>query len=207
MRQNRNDLPPNVGFWERYGMVGVVSLHILCMKSGILLQTARQLLQTETIETPDWRHVFSKGGFWMFIWLQRLQFRQERVVPDATRLTYYGLLKYGICLASCFVACLVFFHLHFWRLPFSIILFYILEIQALFLFPLLIDRVPYPIMTSVKLTYSIGYFRVLFTVMMIGIFMVSGLLNKKNPLKNWYIGCLAVVIWYVEITDMHRISK
>lgn len=171
------------------------------MKAQILLQKAQQTLENEAFEPIRWHTVFSAGGAWMFYWLQRLQFSPQRAMPSASQLNYYGFLKYSICLFAGLITGIWLFYLNFWLLPFSVIVFYSFEIQALFLFPLLMDGAQNPIKKSMAMTRSMGYFQVLTTVMMIGFFMIWGFANFKNPLKNWYTGCLAIVIWYLEATQ------
>ena len=67
----------------------------------------------------------------------------------------------------------------------SILAFYIIEVHFLFLFPLLIDRVSNPMLTSCKMTYKIGFLKALITVFQIGLYMMFGLLQLKEPFKKW----------------------
>jgi hypothetical protein len=108
----------------------------------------------------------------------------------------FGLLKYGSCIAGFATSASVLptYGLLFTPLPIAV--FYLIEIHTLFLFPLLIDQTPRPLLTSVKATYKIGIGRCFFTVIPIAAYMLLGLLRLSNPLRNWYIGCLAIIIWY-----------
>jgi hypothetical protein len=36
-------------------------------------------------------------------------------------------------------------------------------------------------------------------VLRIAVFMMVGLFYSKNPLKNWHIGCLFIIIWYQHV--------
>ena len=81
-------------------------------------------------------------------------------------------------------------------LPLSVVVFYLVEVHLLFLFPLLIDSVRHPVQVSIRLTYQTGLLNAMLTTMPIGFFMMAGLFNIKRPLRNWYIGSLAIIIWY-----------
>jgi len=108
----------------------------------------------------------------------------------------YGILKYGISILFFMTWIYLSFQTSLFLLPFSILIFYFVEVHFLFLFPLLIDNIVYPIKTSIYHVYRIGIFNCLFTTLSIGVFMLTGLFNLKSPFKNWYIGCLAIIIWY-----------
>ena len=159
------------------------------------------------IKSSFFTNIFGVGAKWMFEKLNEK--RHEKLYENTTEtppllnlfdpnINYfaYGCLKYGLSFAAFFVAILVFYTINFCLLPLAIPAFYIVEVHFLFLFPLLIDKVENPIFTSIKTTYKIGLYRTLTTVMPIGFYMVFGLLNHKNPYKNWYIGCLSIIIWY-----------
>jgi hypothetical protein len=81
--------------------------------------------------------------------------------------------------------------------PLSIVCFYIVEVQWMFLFPLLIDQSPAPLRESIAMTRNIGTINAVWVILPIGVFMLLGLFYWKNPLKHWYLGCLAVVIGYM----------
>lgn len=140
--------------------------------------------------------VFRLGAKWMFDKLN--EDTKEPQVQFNPSINYlgYGLLKYGISIVLFLFSAFVFYKVNLFFLPLSIILFYFSEIHFLFLFPLLIDRVENPILTSIKQTYKIGILTTLMNVIPIGLYMMLGLLNLKNPFRNWYIGCLSVIIWY-----------
>jgi len=81
-------------------------------------------------------------------------------------------------------------------IPLSIVVFYLFEIQFLFLFPLLIDNSKEPVRRGIREVFKIGIIRCLFTVIPIAFFMLLGLFHKRQRYRNWYIGCLAILIWY-----------
>jgi hypothetical protein len=113
-----------------------------------------------------------------------------------TRYTIYGLVKYGICLTAAGLAAVGISGYPLFAAPLSILVFYLFEIHFLFLFPLLIDRSPRPLLTSIRATYKIGVWRCLITVIPVAGYMLAGLFRKTDRLGNWYTGCLSILIWY-----------
>lgn len=168
---------------------------------------ALYLIEKSTVHLQAYPHAldnvfslnaFEYGAYWMH---QRLILLDHRKVNDFNRninFTLYGILKYALCLLAFLGSLVYLISIHYLLAPLTIIIFYILEIHFLFLFPLLLDEVDHPLRTSLNLTYKLGFFNLLFTVIPIGIYMVRGLTNWKNPLKNWYVGCLAILIWYTD---------
>ena len=139
--------------------------------------------------------VFTNGAEWMLHRMNELD-GEERIFDSSISYEKNGYFKYGICLVAFLLIGAFLFNKAVLLLPLAILVFYILEIHFLFLFPLLIDKVENPILKSIQMTYEIGVFQALATVIPIGFFMIIGLFNLQNPLKNWYLGCLSILIWY-----------
>ena len=152
--------------------------------------------QSYQVENVFSIHIFTNGAKWMYEKLAYLDSLKELKFDKNSNFTFYGCLKYGICLIFSIISLLLLLKKTIFLTPISIIVFYFLEVHFLFLFPLLIDKVRNPILTSIKQTYRIGILKTMQTVSQIGLFMILGLLNLKNPFKNWHIGCLAILIWY-----------
>lgn len=114
--------------------------------------------------------------------------------PAAVRWERYGWWKYGISAAGAALAFAV-------PTPFCaqmalfLVVFYALEVQLLFLFPLLIFGVPAPVRTSVRLVWEVGFFQAWLTTILLAGYMLAGLLRWRSPLQQWCIGCLCVVLW------------
>lgn len=140
--------------------------------------------------------IFSIGAEWMFDKLHEGEKHTELHYDRSVHYLVYGVGKYGISLAAYVLAILCLVQINIVLIPLSIIVFYVVEVHFLFLFPILIDNIPRPIWTSIRQTYKVGLFASLVTVIPLGFFMVAGLFRLRNPLRNWYIGCLAIVIWY-----------
>jgi hypothetical protein len=138
--------------------------------------------------------VFSLGAKWMF---DRLNENEAEVKFDKSiNFAAYGFLKYGVSFFVGSFAAFLLGNVNLFLLPLSIVAFYLAEVHFLFLFPILIDKVKSPIWTSIRQTYKMGLLTTLVTVIPIGFYMVFGLLNFKDPFRNWYVGCLAILYWY-----------
>lgn len=140
-------------------------------------------------------NVFSSGADWMYYYLNEDILREE--IPGVkTNFSFYGILKYVMALTFGIASALLLNNISVFLVPLSVIVFYFIEVHFLFLFPLLLDRVPNPLITSIKCTYKIGLLRTVLNIIPIGFYMMAGLFKFNNPFRNWYIGCLAIVIWY-----------
>ncbi len=114
--------------------------------------------------------------------------------PAAVRWERYGWGKYGISGAGALVAFAV--PAPFWaQMLLFLVVFYAIEVQLLFLFPLLILGVPAPVRTSVRLVWRVGFFRAWLTTILLAAYMLAGLLRWRSPFRQWCIGCLCVVLW------------
>lgn len=140
--------------------------------------------------------IFDIGCRWMYKKLNENIEGNEPPFNKAINYTAYGMLKYSIAMAVFLFSCWQFYKISFVIVPVAIIMFYLVEIHFLFLFPLILDGAKNPIWTSIRQTYKTGILKALLTITPIGFFMLLGLLHVKNPLRNWYIGCFAIIIWY-----------
>ena len=141
-------------------------------------------------------NVFGLGAEWMFDRLNENETNSTISFSSGVNFFAYGTFKYGISLMVFLLSVYLIYPFSLWLLPISIVIFYIAEIHFLFLFPLLIDKVNRPLWTSIQQTYKTGLLTALINVIPIGFYMLIGLLNIKDPLRNWYIGCLSIIIWY-----------
>ena len=142
---------------------------------------------------PGLAAAFSFGAQWMYDRLHELQ--PNNMHPFDPRINYnlYGGMKYAICLAG--LSMILLTH-RVVAIPAGVVVFYLLEVHFLFLFPLLIDSESRPLLASLRATHKIGVGKCLAMVLPIAGFMLIGFLRKTDRLRNWYVGCLAIVIWY-----------
>lgn len=152
-----------------------------------------------------WWSGFAVGGPWMRRALV------ERLAPIVVRegedsglkWTLLGVFKYGQCaLAALSLCALAVTFGQWWLLLLVIPLFYLVEAQWVFLFVLVAQGRPAPLRLSIRLTRQAGgSWRVMWTVLPLAWTMLTGWLKPQGALKSWCAGCLAVVIWYLELTD------
>lgn len=165
------------------------------MKSGELINKAEAAYALNAEQIPfDWSlNVFSRGAIWM---QKRMKGAPPLSASEARQYNIYGAFKYLLSIFASVVVINFAFQLHPAFLPLSILVFYLVEVHFLFLFPILIERKAWPLINSISCTYRVGVFTCMITVMQIAFYMLKGIFNFKDPFKNWHIGCLAVLIWY-----------
>ena len=145
------------------------------------------------------RGVFAAGAAWMAYYMRR----DPQVIP-AIPFGWYGALKYGLSLLAFTLSAALLFQLHPALALLSVPVFYVIEIHFLFLFPMLIDGAEAPLRRCLLQPYRLGLFHTLFTVMPIAFYMLAGLAKLRRPLYNWHIGCLAILIWYRDVSGARR---
>lgn len=144
--------------------------------------------------------IFTEGAKWMTSRLNELDGKKRSFRPGVPY-ELYGYLKYLFCLIFFLFSGLFFWTKAIYLCPLAILIFYFFEVHLLFLFPLLIDGVENPLAKGIQMAYKVGVLTAMKNILPIGVYMVVGLLNWRNPLQNWYEGCLAVLIWYVHESD------
>lgn len=163
---------------------------------------ARGVESEETLRQQSFHPllVFKTGAVWMHKKMIELGIVENRQPIATVNYTLYGLMKYGFCIVLFCLSFYPLFLIHPVVSILSILVFYLAEVHFLFLFPLLISGNKKPLRNSIMITYRMGVLRTILTVIPIGVYMMIGLLNRKDPLKNWYIGCLCILIWYKDET-------
>jgi hypothetical protein len=152
--------------------------------------------QPDQVQQPFSLQLFQNGAIWMQAKMNDLNPANKVWIDKKISFNGYGFLKYSICLSAFATSFFFFLNKNVSLIPLSVLVFYFFEVHFLFLFPLLLDKIPHPIWKSIRLTYKLGVFRAMFIVLQIAMFMLWGILNVKNPFKNWHIGCLCILIWY-----------
>lgn len=165
-----------------------------------LLNQAQQHLSQNPVYIKQgfWFDTFPLGAKWMVDRLNEIDPAHHRVFNQKVSFTAYGLGKYLLCLLAFSLYFMLFLKIHWLLTPLAILVFYIFEVSLLFLFPLLIDQVKHPLITSFKMTWNIGFSKTILIILPIAIFMLKGLFDNKGPFHNWHIGCLVILFWYVE---------
>ena len=167
-----------------------------------LLETAKtRLKESRPLPPCNPTNVFKHGAQWMADALAQLRGHPLPEIPE-TNFGIYGYGKYGIStLAMLLTAFIAIYFDQIYLIPLAVVTFYLVEIQFLFLFPVLVDRKKAPIRTSLRLTRQAGYLRTLCTVIPIATFMILGGLGRTTVKEAWLVGCMAILIWYEEVVN------
>lgn len=141
---------------------------------------------------------FADGGAWM---AEQLYLRSARPAPSGIPPNYRkaGLIKYGLSLLAAFLTALSVVSICPVTILLAIIVFYVVEVQFLFLFPLMADENATPYRSAIRISWSVGILRCVGNTIPIAVHMLVGLMNHKDPFRGWHTGCLAVLIWYLDI--------
>ena len=182
--------------------VGSISIDAakLAYSRGELRKTARRAARTG----------FRGGAQWMAEVMGVL--RERPVKCPARAYNWFGFLKYftalGVCTAV-LVALLFRFGSSGWLvIPVLPLIFYAIEVQTVFLFPLLIDESPHPWRASRRMVVeSGGTVASMVRVIRTAIHMLGTPLLGRNPMDTWCEGCLAVLIWYEEVRSERKDSN
>jgi len=175
------------------------------MQARELLQQAIHIYDNPDIPLADqarnqgWKQGFASGADWMRIAMSH--YRATTIPMNNANYQYYGSLKYG--LASIGALAVIGFAIwsSYWiMLPLAVIVFYAIEAQMVFLFPLLIDGYENPIQQSYQWTRQAGgTIPVMVIVMQLACVMLFGGFVGQGFVRSWALGCLSVCIWYEEL--------
>lgn len=177
----------------------------LSMQALKLLQQARQIYDNPDFSFADqaknqgWRHGFASGADWMRSAMSH--YRVTPIPPNSANYHYYGTLKYGLSTIGALVVIGFASWSRMWLLlPLVVLVFYAIEAQMVFLFPLLIDGYSNPIKQSYQWTIRAGgTIPVMVTVMQLASVMLFGGLIGQGFVRSWALGCLSICIWYEEL--------
>ncbi len=174
-------------------------------KAIILLKRASSLYDSKAYPYSN-NHIhffspFSDGAKWMKNNIELIRHRNISTQIKKSNFELLGFIKYGLCsLFAVLFLLLFFFSFNPIWIVLSILSFYTLEAQMVFLFPLSIDGSTKPFKESFLLTqHSGGTIKVMLTVLPIASTMIFGGLLKRRTVRSWHLGCLAVLLWYEDI--------
>jgi len=147
----------------------------------------------------SWRQGFVSGASWMHAVMEYV--RGATVPPVRVDYQRLGIVKYGLASlgASIWLAfCIL---IEFWPLTVGVIpVFYAIEAQMVFLFPLSIDGSPSRYVDSLLWTRRAGgTVAVMLTVLRLAVVMLFGGFAGHGYIRSWALGCLAVVLWHEDL--------
>jgi predicted MPP superfamily phosphohydrolase len=146
-----------------------------------------------------WRGGFASGGGWM---RQVLEHLRGSPLPCPPRgLNRLGVVKYGLAggaaLASIGLALLLGRPL---AAGLCVPVFYAVEAQMVFLFPLALDGHPGPFRAARRWTRRAGGTLVVMGVVLpLACTMLLGGFAGRGFVRSWCLGCLAVCLWYEDL--------
>lgn len=152
-----------------------------------------------TAAKQGWRTGFASGAEWMRSVMEHK--RPSSISYTPASYNRWGFFKYGMA-GVCALAYLIFVYLtRTWLLlPGFVLVFYAVEAQMVFLFPLLIDGCKNPLVESRRWTQRAGgTLPVMITVMQLAVVMLFGGFVGKGFIRSWALGCIAVVVWYEDV--------
>jgi hypothetical protein len=169
-----------------------------------LLQQARAIYDdpaqpfAPNARSQAWQQGFASGAEWM-----RLVLEQKRGSPPQGQANFQwlGILKYGLCSLGALLYIAVCLLLkNWWLLPGFVLVFYAIEAQMVFLFPVALDNTPHSFSANRRMTVQAGgTLRVMWTVMQLAVVMLFGGFAGRGFIRCWALGCLSVVLWYEHI--------
>ncbi|MGH7173428.1 MAG: metallophosphoesterase [Gemmataceae bacterium] len=146
-----------------------------------------------------WRGGFASGGCWMRLALEHL--RGQPLAGAASELNRLGLIKYGLACTAALAWLLLTIRCQWpWLALLSVLAFYAVEAQMVFLFPLALDGCVRPFREARRWTRRAGgTLRVMRIVLPLAATMLFGGFLGRGFVRSWCLGCLAVCLWYEEL--------
>ncbi len=169
-----------------------------------LLQRARVLYDDPgcplSSSAPSaWRGAFASGGDWMAATLAHL--RGEPLPACRASLNVLGVVKYGLASAAALLVLTAMILYQAWvLLPLSVAVFYAVEAQMVFLFPLVLDGCAHPFREARRWTLRAGgTLEVMGVILPLACTMLLGGFARQGFVRSWCLGCLAVCLWYEDL--------
>jgi len=175
------------------------------MRASKLLMQARELYDNPNLPfaqaamSQGWRDGFNSGARWMALVMEHV--RGEMVRPQPAPYNALGIFKYGLASLMAVIYLIFVVSKGWWlALPGVIPIFYAVEAQMVFLFPLMIDGYSDFMRQSLAWTRRAGgTFNVMFIVVQLAVVMLFGGFVGQGFVRSWSLGCLSVVLWYEEL--------
>lgn len=144
------------------------------------------------------KSLFASGADWMRHALEGV--RGAPLAGGANNFNVLGCVKYGLASAGAGV-CVA---LAWWNSPWWLLgvvpVFYAIEAQFVFLFPLVLDGTPQPFRKARRWTKRAGGTLVVMGVVLpLAATMLFGGFCGRGFVRSWCLGCLAVCLWYEDL--------
>lgn len=146
-----------------------------------------------------WRTGFDSGAAWMCAVMEH---QRNDILPSVhASYNLLGFFKYGLSALGALLYLALVIGTGWWPLlPGFVLVFYAIEAQMVFLFPLVIDGCPDALRQSRAWTVRAGgTIPVMWTVMQLAVVMLFGGFVGQGFTRSWALGCLSIVLWYEEL--------
>jgi hypothetical protein len=143
-----------------------------------------------------WRRGFAGGASWMALALGELRGRAPLSAPRGGNAL--GLIKYGAAALAAGAASAIAIAAFAWPLAaVGVVVFYAVEAQMVFAFPLAADGSAHPLREAPGWTRRAGgTLQVMRVVARLACGMLFSGFVGRGFVRSWCLGCLAVVLWY-----------
>ena len=131
--------------------------------------------------------------------------RGQPCPPTAFNFQRLGLIKYGLASAAALFWAVAAWAGHIsWLAPLAVFVFYAVEVQMVFLFPLALDGNHQPFRVAQCWTRRVGgTIPVMRVVLPLACTMLFGGLAGRGFLRCWCLGCLSVCLWYEDLREIN----
>jgi hypothetical protein len=150
-----------------------------------------------------WRSGFISGAEWMRVVLSHVRGTEIPVVEAPFQ--RLGIIKYALCSLAALIYLLLVWSIQAYPLVIGVVpVFYAVEAQMVFLFPLTLDGYTNLYYESRRYTkLAGGTLHVMATVIPLAVVMLFGGFVGQGFVRSWALGCLAVVLWYEDLRRNH----
>jgi hypothetical protein len=157
-------------------------------------------------EDESWRTGFDSGAAWMHAAMCYV--RASDIPFTEAPFQRFGLFKYGLASLGALTYLSWLLKTRQWGLlPGVVLVFYGIEVQGVFLFPLMIDGTDRPLIDSLGWTQRAGgTLKALSVVIPLAAVMLFGGFFGGGFVRSWALGCLSVVIWYEKLRQECYVS-
>ncbi len=152
-------------------------------------------------EQEAWKSGFLSGAMWMRLVMEHM--RDEPLLVSTADFQKLGVIKYALCVLAALLSIAGALVFGLWFLtPLAVFIFYAVESQMVFLFPLALDGSVSPFRESLLWTVKAGgTFHVMYIVMRLAVIMLFGGFLGGGFVRSWALGCLSVVLWYEQVKN------
>lgn len=143
---------------------------------------------------------FSSGASWMARALETIR-KHPLGTFGSHNYQVMGLIKYALAGGAALVWAIATAALGWSELAWlAVAVFYAVEAQLVFLFPLALDGSPAPFQESRRWTVRAGgTLKVMRVVLPLAASMLGGGFLGRGFVRSWCLGCLAICVWYEDL--------